>query len=602
MTTSIAWPRQLTEAVQNRTIDARSSDAWQRAITAGDKYWTDETSIARVQTFFRKWLKHTKGEHAGEPLILQEWADRDILRPIFGEKRTADGYRRYRTAYIEVPRKNAKSTIAAGIALYLLFADGEPGAEIYSAAADRGQARIVFEDATTMVVESGLKPMSRVFKSVITNPDLNAKYQVISKDSNTKHGFNSHGVVFDELHTQPNRDLWDVLTTSTGSRRQPLVFTMTTAGVDKLSICYEQHDYAVRILRGELVDDSFLPVIYSAVDPLDTDPNAVDKVDWRSVEAMERANPGLGVTVYREYLEHELEQAIQIPGRQNTYKRLHLNLWTEQASRWLDVATWDDADPQTALADLADRWCVAGLDLASTTDIAALVLFFPDADKPPTRIDGMNLDAIDDIDQDVEENEEVEVVIPMRERGGDVLSFFFAPEDNIRLRVTRDKVPYDLWAEQGFLELTEGNVVDYDRIRTFIRELSEIYEIREIAIDRWNSTQLQTQLAGDGFEVVQFGQGFASMTAPSKELERLMLSHKLRHGDNPILRWMIANVAAETDSAGNIKPSKKVSTERIDGVVSLIMAIGRVLVFDEEVSVYETRGLIDLDNLEDEDE
>lgn len=490
-------------------------------------YWYDESAAERAVGFFRDCLTHTKGEWAGQPLVLSDWQADRIIRPLFGWKR-ADGTRRYRTAFIMIPRKAGKSTLAAGIGLYLLFADGEPGAEIYSAAADREQAGIVFEMARGMVSASPmLEKRAESFKRSIVVPGTASSYKVLSSDAYTKHGLSAHGIIFDEVHAQPDRELWDVLTTSVGARRQPLTVAITTAGYDRHSLCFELYDYAVKVRDGVIDDPGFLPVIYEA--------EADD--DWKSPSTWRKAHPGIGVSVKEEFFAEECQKAQHLPAYENTFRRLYLNQWTEQDARWISLDTWDACGE--ALPDLEGRECFAGLDLASTTDIAALLLVFPVDDKLC------------------------------------VLPFFWMPEQGIRRRGDRDRVPYDLWVKEGLIEATEGDVIDYDVIRKRINELAERYRIREIAVDRWNATQISTQLTGDGFEMVGFGQGMASMSGPMKELERRLLARELVHGGNKVLRWMASNVAAKQDEAGNMKPDKSKSTGRIDGIVAAVMAIGR---------------------------
>ncbi|NEX63451.1 terminase large subunit [Noviherbaspirillum galbum] len=512
----------------------------QRSSSNKAGYWYDEAAAERAVQFFSKCLTHTKGEWAGQPLHLDEWQAEKIIRPLFGWKRK-DGTRKYRTAFIMIPRKAGKSTLAAGIANYLLFADGEPGAEVYSAAADREQAAIVFEMAKGMVdASAALRTRSRSFKRSIIVGSTNSSYKVLSSDAYTKHGLSAHGIVVDEVHALPNRELWDVLTTSTGARRQPLTVAITTAGYDRNSLCYELYDYAVKVRDGVIEDEAFLPVIFEAG----------QEDDWKKPETWRKAHPGLGVSVKEEYFAAECAKAQQLPGYENTFKRLLLNIWTEQNTRWIPLETWDKCGGE--LPDLSGRVCYAGLDLASTTDIAALVLAFPIAGKVH------------------------------------LLPFFFVPREGIKRRSSRDRVPYEVWARQGLIIPTEGNVIDYDIIRAKINELAEIYQIKEIAVDRWNATQISTQLAGDGFEMIGFGQGFASMSGPTKELERRVLAQEINHGGNPVLRWMASNVSIKQDEAGNMKPDKSKSTERIDGIVAALMALGRAMEADEErPSVYD---------------
>ena len=519
----------------------RDADGIQRQ----GEYWFDEAAADRAVRFFPECLVHVEGEFAGRPFELEPWERDEIIRPLFGWKR-ADGTRRYRICYLEVPRKNGKSTLAAGIALYLTFADREPGAQVFSAAADREQASIIFDLARSMVEASPqLRERAEVFKKSLYVPFLGAVYRPISADARTKHGFNAHGVVVDELHAQPNRNLVDVLKTSTGARRQPLEVYITTAGYDRNSICWEMHEYAQKVRAGIVRDDAFLAVIYAAT----------EADNWRKTSTWKKANPGYGVTIKAEYLRAECRRAQQVPGYENTFKRLHLNIWTEQASRWLPMERWEAciqalheaariAPERSALMlALAGRECFGGLDLASTSDLNAFVLDFPIPDLVP---------------------------------GGHIwLPFFWMPEENVELRLRRDRVDYRVWIREGFIKATQGNVADYDVIRADINELGKLFPIREIAYDRWNATQLTTQLGADGFTMAQFGQGFASMAAPSRELEKLVMGGLLGHGANPVLRWMASNVAIETDAAGNMKPTKDKSGEKIDGIVAGLMALAR---------------------------
>jgi len=510
-----------------------------------------EEDANHATTFFETYLRHSKGEWAGRLFSLSPW-QRDLVREIFGWRRISDRSRRYRTVYIEVPRKNGKSTFAAGLALYLATADDEPGAEVYSAAADRDQASIVFREAAEMVRQCDeLRELCEVQTKAIVIAETTSVYRVLSADAHTKHGLNAHGIVFDELHAQPNRDLWDVLTTSVGARRNPLAVAITTAGFDRNSICYEMHEYAAKVRDGVIDDPSFLPVIFAA-DEGD---------DWTSPATWRKANPNLGVSVSEEYLANECRKAKELPGYENTFKRLHLNLWTEQETRWIPVETWDSNDlPVAEEHELRGRRCYVGLDLATTTDIAAAVRVFP-------RDDGTF----------------------------DVLPTFFVPAENAEKRARRDRVPYPVWIREGKIVATPGNVIDYERIKAEILRWSRLYDLREIAFDPWSATQIALQLDAEGAKTVEVRQGYATLSEPSKAFEKFVLARKIRHGGNPVLRWMVSNVAIEIDAAGNIKPSKKRSRERIDGVVACVMALARSTVPEETGrSIYRSRGLVSL--------
>jgi phage terminase large subunit-like protein len=503
-----------------------------------DKYWFDDEAAGRAVKIFREHLHHVKGPLAGEPFDPDPWQIDEIISPLFGWKRKSDGTRRYRRAYIEIPRKNGKSTLGAGLAIIGLT-DKEQGAEVYSAAADRDQAAIIFDVAKSMVeADAELSSIIRVFRRSMTYEAKGSSYKVLSADAPTKHGLNASMILFDELHAQPNRELWDVLTTSTGARKQPLVIAITTAGYDRHSICWEQHEYALKVRDGLIEDDSFLPVIYSVE----------ESADWTDPKAWAAANPGLGKSITVEYLEAEAKRAAEVPAYQNTFRRLHLNQWTEQETRWLDMAVWERNGDEFSETVLEGRECFAGLDLASTTDIAALCLVFPPRED---------------------------------EERWKAFWRFWVPADGVAKRSQKDRVPYETWVREEWITATEGNITDYEVIRRDINELGTKFNIREIAYDRWNATQLTTQLEGDGFTMIPFGQGFASMAAPTKELLGLLTGDRMAHGTNPVAKWMASNVTVRTDPAGNQKPDKGKSTERIDGIVAEIMALGRAMIQPE---------------------
>lgn len=493
-------------------------------------------------------LRQIQGRWADKPMALLPWQD-GLVRRMFGTVRP-DGRRQYRTVYVEIPRKNGKSTLAAGIALYLLCADGEQGAQVYGAAADREQANIVFDTASEMVRRtSALAARVKVFasyniKRLVYEPS-GSFYRSIPADAAGAHGFNAHGVILDEAHTQPNRDLFDVLTTSVGAREQPLIFVITTAGYDRHSLCWELHEYARQVRDGVIEDPTFLPVLYGAA----------DGDDWTSPDVWRAANPSLGATVSEEFLAEECAKAQNVPAYQNSFRRLYLNQWTAQETRWLDLAAWDRGGAPVDPAALLGRDCYLGLDLASTTDLAAMVAVFPDGDR------------------------------------FDALAHFWVPADGMRERERRDRVPYGQWAAAGLIEATEGNVIDYAAIKARVLDWAGRYRVRQVAYDPWNATQLMLQLADEGLDCVPVRQGFASLSAPTKDLLGLVLDGRLAHGGNPVLRWMADNVTVSTDPAGNIKPDKGKSTQRIDGIVALIMALARAAAA-EGASVYDTRGLL----------
>lgn len=498
-------------------------------------------------------LCHTKGTWAGKPFELIDWQEQ-IIRDLFGTLKP-NGYRQFNTAYIEIPKKQGKSELAAAVALLLTCGDGEERAEVYGCAADRQQAAIVFDVAADMV--RMCPALSKRVKILASQKRLiyiptNSFYQVLSAEAYSKHGFNIHGVVFDELHTQPNRKLFDVMTKGSGdARMQPLYFLITTAGTDTHSICYETHQKAKDIIEGRKIDPTFYPVIYGA-DESD---------DWTDPKVWKKANPSLDITVGIDKVKAACESAKQNPGEENAFRQLRLNQWVKQAVRWMPMEKWDNCAFAVDEDELEGRVCYGGLDLSSTTDITAFVLAFP---------------PLDDEDKYI------------------ILPYFWIPEDNLTLRVNRDHVPYDVWERQGYLQTTEGNVVHYGFIEKFIEKLGERFNIREIAFDRWGAVQMVQNLEGMGFTVVPFGQGFKDMSPPTKELMKLVLEQKIAHGGHPVLRWNMDNIYIRTDPAGNIKADKEKSTEKIDGAVATIMALDRAIRCgnDHGASVYDNRGIL----------
>jgi len=474
--------------------------------------------------FFQSMMTHAKGERGGQPFLLERWQV-DYVRALFA---THNDVRKIRTSLLAVGRKNGKSTLAAGLALKLLL-EPEPGVEVYSVAAARDQARLVFDTARIAVEQSPvLSQFLKVYRNAIVCERTHGTYKALSAEAGIQHGLSPHGVIFDELHAQPNRELVDVMATSMGARRQPLMVYITTAGYDRKSVCWEVWKYAEAVASGAIKDDTFLPAIFAAP----------PEADWKSEATWAMANPNLGVSVKAEFLRSECARAIEMPAYENTFRQLYLNQWTEQDKRWLRMDHWAQGNKPCPVS-LAGRECWAGLDLATTYDTTALVLLFP----------------LEDGTYWVEPH-------------------FWIPSENMHARVRRDKVPYDLWDKQGHLRVTDGNVTDYDRVRADINALAKKYQLRGVAIDRWNATQLATQLQGDGVNVVGFGQGYGSMSAPAKRLESLVVGGKLLHGGHPVLTWQAGNVAIQSDYAGNIKPSKAKSSERIDGMVSLVMSVG----------------------------
>ena len=491
----------------------------------------DAKLAQRAIDWFPRYLKHTKGRWRGAPFELLPW-QAEIVGKLFGTL-TAEGYRQIRTVYCEVGKKNGKSELAAGIALRLTFADREPGAEIYSAACDRDQAAIVFNVAADMVrLNPKLAKRCKIIdttKRIVHNNG--SFYRVLSAESYTKHGFNPHGIIFDELHAQPNRDLWDVLTEGAGdARTQPVIFAITTAGYDRHSICWELHEYALKVKRGIIKDPTFLPVVHAAE----------DADNWEDEKTWAKANPSLGVTISPERLRQAYQKAKEVPALENKFRRWRLCQWVKQEVRYIPMGKWRACGGPLDEAALRGKPCWAGLDLSSTTDLTALVLAF-----------------------------RLEKLIA-------VLCRFWIPEANIEARVRRDRVPYDAWKQQGLIKTTPGNVIDYDFIEAEVAALSKVYDMREIAFDRHGAVQVSVHLAARGFTMVDFDQGFGSMNAPTKDLLKVVLGEQLRHGDDPVLAWMADNMVVTQNAKGEIRPDKEKSTEKIDGMVGLVMAMGRL--------------------------
>jgi phage terminase large subunit-like protein len=509
----------------------------------------DAAAAERAVEFFG-YLRHSKGKWAGQPFELSPWQAR-ILRAVFGWMRP-DGTRLIRTLYLEVPRKNGKSTFVAGVALYLTVADREPGAEIYGAATDREQASLVFEEATRMVEASPeLSDVCTLYRTSIYVHDTHSSYKVLSRRPKT--GFNNHGNIVDELHEFQNRHLWDAMTTGAGARRQPLTVAITTAGFDRNSICWQQHDYAEKVNLGIIEDPSFLGIIFAAG----------EKDDWTKEETWRKANPNFGVSVSIDFLRDEFKKARENPAQENVFKRFYLNIWTEQESRWLPVEVWDkcEGDGPISEEELAGRPCFGGLDLSNTTDIAALVWVFP------ITIDGVT--------------------------SYDVLPRLWLPRESADRRSRNARVPYPAWAARGLITLTDGNVIDHEHIREQVLKDVGMFQVREVAYDPWNAVQLCAKLHGDdGVPMLEHRQGYQSMNSPVKSFETVLHQGRLRHGGHPVLRWAFSNIVVSQDPAGSLKLNKAKSFEKIDPMLALVMALGRAELLGDGGSVYDGRGLV----------
>ncbi|MHB0934889.1 MAG: terminase large subunit [Armatimonadota bacterium] len=526
---------------------------------------------AEYRLGFYQFCHHSKGEWAGQVVQPEPW-QQFIQWCLFGWKRRRDGYRRFRRGYVEVARKNGKSTDWACLGNYLLVADNEPGAEIYTIATKMRQSRLIHEESVRMVKSSPyLRERIGIYKDNLHIELTNSKYEPLPEKID--HGLNIHGGLIDELHEHPSRDAWDVTTTSTGSRRQPLVAAITTAGFDRYSICWEQREYLTKILKGQVENDAFFGIIYCLDmrfdwpdllerpgDGEELDPDVEYEDDFRDPAVWIKANPNLGVSKKYEDVEMNVREAVDKPSALNAILRLDFNVWTQASVRWLSPVAWAKCGAAVDPEALKGRRCYGGLDLSSSIDLSAFALVFP-PEKPGEKYQ--------------------------------VLVWCWIPKENMLERVRRDKVPYDQWYKGKLLEATPGGAIDFRYIEKKIADLSKVYDIKEIAYDRWGAADIVQRLqeiGGDDW-VVMFGQGYGSMNAPCKALEREIANGNLAHGNHPILNWAADNVVVTEDPAGNIKPDKAKSTEKIDPMVATIMAFARATLNTNPASVYEKRDM-----------
>jgi len=513
----------------------------------------DEAAANFNVDFIQTHCSHVKGELAGQPMILSPW-EKDVVRAIFGwlDKK---GLRRYREAFIYVPRKQGKTTLIACLTNCMGFCDGEKGGEIFSAAADRDQASICFNIAKQMVVQNPyLSRRAEIFTKSIQYKNTGTFYRSISSDANTKHGYNPSLVLVDEVHAMPNADLINALKTGMGARSQPLLIYITTADYERPSICNELLDYALRVREGAIKDASFLPVLFMA--------STAD--DWTSEETWKKANPNYGISVKPEFLKQECERAKNSARYENVFKQLYLNVKTEQQSRWLQMEAWracgdGETDPviwrQNKIAAMRGRRCWGGLDLGSTSDLTAFVLLFNEHDRLIC------------------------------------LCWFWMPELGLAKKDFRFRELYQTWINQGFIIQTDGEICDYDKVRADIVDLMGQFEIVDVAVDRlFQGAETSERLRREGLDILGFPQSFMGMTAPSKAFEEAVIGGRLSHGNNPVLTWMAANVGVKADQQGNIKPVKMEGPLKIDGIVAAVMAMARSLVDPSRESFWEAEG------------
>ena len=523
-----------------------------------------ERKAAAVVGWIESTCQHTIGKWAGLPFRLVTW-QRDFVEAIFGNV-DARGRRKTRIAYLQIARKQGKSELAAAIALYMLIADGEAQPQVYLAAFDREQAGIVYKVAADMVERSpNLRQYAKVYRGTkrivcTKGPSAGGVLQAIACDSAGSHGFNASAVIVDELHTQKDSSLIDVLETSMSAREQPLMLAISTAGHDRESICYRWYTKAKQVQRGVIRDQAFVGRIYEL--PEETSFEDVAATDrgghfTREADLWPLANPSLigqpGGFIRPDEIRRQIRDAKHFPAAQNKVMNLHFNVWTQSDSRWFSRSAWDAcAGVGHTFAEYAGRRCYGGLDLSSTKDRSALAWVFPPEDDEGT---------------------------------WDVLCRFWLPEETVRGRRVQMADQLETWARAGYLELTPGDVIDYAYIEKRVLEDCEMFDHQQVGYDPWHATQLAVNLAGQGVAMVPVRQGFRTMSAPSKLLETLVATRRLHHGADPVLRWCADNVVVESDPYEAIKPSKKKSGERIDGIAALVTALERASAEEADAEV-----------------
>lgn len=510
-----------------------------------NKYFFDTEAADTVVRFIETQIHHVKGEMGGELYLLAPH-EKKIVRDLFGWK-YVEPYkgvhlRRYREAFIFLPRKNSKSTLCSALALVSLFLDPEPGAVIVSAAADKNQARLVFDDAKRMIRQSKLlSENSEVLQHSIMKG--NSNYQPQSADVETKHGLNISFTIFDELHTQPNRHLYDVLKTSQGSRRQPLFIMITTAGYDLNSICYEQYTYACQVRDGIIKDDSYYTAIFEA--SIEDDPF--------SEETWKKANPSYGLALKPEYIKREAEKARTNAAYLNTFLRLHLNIWTSVDVVWITDEKWQRCGASYDLEMLRGQIAYGGLDLSSKSDITAFSLVFPPQER------------------DFEPDKYL------------ILNWHWLPEDKGRDSADKNNNNYQKWVNDGWIEETRGSVIDYDYIQSRILEICASVDIQQVAYDPYNSTQIVAKLEEEGLPMYAHRQGFVSMNFPTLEFEVKVGRNEILHNNNPVLRWMVSNAVLVSDTGGKLfKIGNNQPHQKIDGLVTAVMGLGLAMIGEDD--------------------
>ena len=499
-----------------------------------DKYYFDSRTADLAVKYIQQNVKHVKGELAGQPFILEEWQKNEIIKPLFGWKNRDTNLRKYTSAYIEIPKKSGKSFLAASIACIFLDIEREGGSEIVGVAWGRKQAGLVFE-ATKQVIQKSprLKDKCTIYRNSITSPDHIGglkTYQILSKEAGGEDGINPQLAIIDELHVHKNGEVLEMVEKSQGARKQPLSFIITTAGSDLYGIGYQRHDQAINIVKGIVTDESTLVCIYGA--EADADPYSEDT--WKA------ANPNYNISIGKRAYEKESVKAQNSSASLNSFKRYYLNIWTSSLDGWINDEIWKESKWKFDIEILKDYPCYGGLDLSSTSDITAFSLVWFIDDRYYS------------------------------------LNWFWLPEDKGADSADKNNIQYLEWVKKGYIEETPGNVVDDEYILAKVSELNEMYDIQMIGYDTYRSHHLVPRFGELGLDCIEFRQGFKSMTAPTLELEKLILSKNFNHFGNPVLRWMAANATVESDPAGSVKlkKDKKRPEKKIDGLITNIMAFG----------------------------
>lgn len=510
-------------------------------------YCFDEGEAEDILLFYATFIRHVKGELRGQTIELEPWQAFCLVN-LFGWKRKADGWRRFRTAYIEVARKNAKSTLSSGTGIYLTGFDGEGGADVYSAATKKDQARIVFEDAQQMVrSDPHLSKMFGVHRNNLHITATYSKFEPLSSDANSLDGLNVYAAIVDELHAHKTREVWDVLETATGARQQSLLLAITTAGTNKDGICFELRDYLAKVLGGQIADETIFGLIYT-LDEGD---------DWKDEDVWIKANPNLNVSVKLDDMRRLAQKAAEIPTARNNFLTKRLNVWTTTATAWLNMDKWASAPKLPDIEYLKRLPCWIGMDLANKLDVAAVVQVFEDGDH------------------------------------AHLLCRFYLPEDNVVAKSRTIGTLYQMWAESGYLTLTDGNIIDHDVIEADLREMLSEFDVRQVAFDPWGATQMANRLVTEGAPMVEVPQTTKNFTEAMKITEAMVMAGRLHHGDNPVMNWMAGNITVKPDNNENIFPRKEHPDNKIDGMVALFTAVNRLIVHQGDgPSVYETEEML----------